>query len=185
MAGTLSEHASVLHWKGKKLSVSFCFKDSWQNPLEEISNIKNASLYCNSFSFSCSYSAPFKLVCLQFPILHFSPSDISNKYNCATATSGWYGDFPVHLLIWNQSTHISASWPTEFGCLSEMFCIVPFYSTPKQYLKHRLIQRAQTSCLQMPNMSREFRRTKNYNVSSPTHLVKFDMVSPIPTLFSF
>jgi hypothetical protein len=111
----LSQNMLLSCTEKEKSSVSFCFKESRHNPLEEISNFKNALLYCNSFSFSCSYSAPFKLFCLQFPILHFSPSDISYKYNCATATSGWYEDFPVHQLIWNQITHISASWSAAHG----------------------------------------------------------------------
>lgn len=113
---------------------NFCFQESWHNPLEEISNIKNASLYCNSFSFSCSYSAPLKFFCLQFPILHFSPSDISYTHiivqllllaNMETSQyTDWYGIKP-HIFLPHGPQHMT------FGCLSKMLCIVAFYSTPK------------------------------------------------------
>jgi hypothetical protein len=117
----------------KKSSVSFCFKESWHNPPGEISNIKNASLYRKFFfelfllgTFqiilpAVSYFALFSLktyhINITVQLLLLADIETSQYTN-------WYG-IKIHTFLPHGLQHM------EFGRLSQM----PFYSTPKQYLK--------------------------------------------------
>jgi hypothetical protein len=132
--------------------------------------LKNVSLYCNCFSFCCSYSAPFRLLfCLQFPILHYSPSDISYKCKCETATPGWYGQDTDEA----SNYTFLPSWPTAhetwLSFWNVLYCPILFQNLllsisrtdwPKGIKLHK--------CFQMPNETiRNFKKNQKLQVPFP------------------
>jgi hypothetical protein len=124
----------------KKIKCFLCFKKSWHNPLEEISNMK---MLCSTVIVFLSavptqhvsnYSACSFLFCTFLPQTYHKNIIVQLLLVADIETSqytDWYG-IKIHILLPHGPQHM------EFGCLSEMLCTVPLYSTPKQYLKHRL-----------------------------------------------